>query len=522
MRVLVLGSGVIGTTVAYYLAASGHEVTVVDRQPGPALETSYANAGEVSPGYSAPWAGPGVPLKAIKWLLMQHQPAGDPAGARPRDVALGLRDARATAPRRAYRVNKSRMVPSGRVQPRLPASVARRDWHRATTSARRARCNCSARRSSSTASARTSRSCSSTACPSSCSTATASCSVEPALAHDAAQVRRCAAAARRRDRRLLQVHAAAREAGAEARRDVPLRRQHPAARGRAASRITGVHTDAGLLTADRTCWRSAAIRRACSRRSVIELPVYPVKGYSITVPITDASCAPESTIMDETHKVAVTRLGDRIRVGGTARAVGLRPDAAPSARRRTLEHVVTDLFPRGGDVSRAEFWTGLRPMTPDGTPIVGADPDRQPLPDHRPRHARLDDGGRHRARDGRPDQRSRARDQPRGPGPCALRPRGHDAGGRRRRPATIPRLNFAHLHPPGLPGLTVSRKVATRAEAGPGAPPSKSASTNRMASSTSVGTLKIFGRLASRRKLGQHHRHQHECRSGLNAGKGRL
>ena len=74
MKVLILGSGVIGTTAAYYLARAGHEVTVVDRQPGPALETSYANAGEVSPGYSAPWAGPGVPVKAIKWMLMHHSP----------------------------------------------------------------------------------------------------------------------------------------------------------------------------------------------------------------------------------------------------------------------------------------------------------------------------------------------------------------------------------------------------------------------------------------------------------------
>src|SRR5476649_2571021 len=74
MRVVILGSGVIGVTSAYYLAQAGHDVTVVDRQPGPALETSYANAGEVSPGYSAPWAGPGVPLKAIKWLAMHHRP----------------------------------------------------------------------------------------------------------------------------------------------------------------------------------------------------------------------------------------------------------------------------------------------------------------------------------------------------------------------------------------------------------------------------------------------------------------
>jgi D-amino-acid dehydrogenase len=74
MKILILGAGVIGCTAAYELAADGHEVTLIERQPGPALETSYANAGEVSPGYSAPWAGPGVPLKAVKWLLMQHRP----------------------------------------------------------------------------------------------------------------------------------------------------------------------------------------------------------------------------------------------------------------------------------------------------------------------------------------------------------------------------------------------------------------------------------------------------------------
>jgi D-amino-acid dehydrogenase len=103
---------------------------------------------------------------------------------------------------------------------------------------------------------------------------------------------------------------------------------------------------------------------------VIDIPVYPVKGYSITVPITDARMAPESTIMDETHKVAVTRLGDRIRVGGTAQLSGYDLRLDPS-RRRTLEFVVGDLFPKGGDVGRAEFWAGLRPMTPDGTPILG-------------------------------------------------------------------------------------------------------------------------------------------------------
>jgi D-amino-acid dehydrogenase len=74
MKVLVLGGGVIGCTAAYELAADGHEVMLIERQKGPALETSYANAGEVSPGYSAPWAGPGVPWKAVKWILMNHRP----------------------------------------------------------------------------------------------------------------------------------------------------------------------------------------------------------------------------------------------------------------------------------------------------------------------------------------------------------------------------------------------------------------------------------------------------------------
>jgi D-amino-acid dehydrogenase len=103
----------------------------------------------------------------------------------------------------------------------------------------------------------------------------------------------------------------------------------------------------------------------------IRIPVYPIKGYSITLPITDPDAAPRSTIMDETYKVAVTRLGERIRVAGQAIIAGynhqLRSDATESVR-----HVVSDLFPRGGDVSKAEGWTGLRPMTPDGTPIIGA------------------------------------------------------------------------------------------------------------------------------------------------------
>ena len=102
----------------------------------------------------------------------------------------------------------------------------------------------------------------------------------------------------------------------------------------------------------------------------LRLPVYPVKGYSLTLPVENENGAPQSTVMDETFKVAVTRLGNRVRVGGTAELAGYNLKLR-EARRQTLNHVVTDLFPHAGDVRKASFWTGLRPMTPDGPPIIG-------------------------------------------------------------------------------------------------------------------------------------------------------
>jgi D-amino-acid dehydrogenase len=104
----------------------------------------------------------------------------------------------------------------------------------------------------------------------------------------------------------------------------------------------------------------------------LDIPVYPVKGYSLTMPLQDASLAPQSTVLDETYKIALTRLGDRLRVGGMAELAGFDLRLNPR-RRATLEKVTRELFP-GGDLSQAQFWTGLRPMTPDGTPLVGATP----------------------------------------------------------------------------------------------------------------------------------------------------
>jgi D-amino-acid dehydrogenase len=137
-----------------------------------------------------------------------------------------------------------------------------------------------------------------------------------------------------------------------------------------AGRIVSVQTSKGTIVADRYVVAMGTRSPQAVRPLGLRLPVYPVKGYSITAPIVDVERSPASTVVDESYKVAFTRLGDRIRVGGTAEIAGhdlrLRPE-----RRATLVHLLQDLFPGAGDVEAASFWTGLRPMTPDGTPVIG-------------------------------------------------------------------------------------------------------------------------------------------------------
>ena len=373
MHVIVLGSGVIGVAAAYQLAQAGHEVTVVDRQPGAGLETSYANAGEVSPGYSAPWAGPGVPLKAIKWLLMRHRPLV----IRPQlDMALvrwGLAMLRnCTAAR--YEINKGRMVRLAEYSRDCLREL------RADTGIRY-----DERMQGTLQLFRTPKQLDGSA-------ADVAILQRYGVAHELLDMAGCAlhepALARVAHKFVGGLRLPGDETGdcfqftqklaaLAAQRGVRFRygtTVHSLLRDD--TQVSGVLTDAGALTADATLVALGSHSPLLLRPLGLSIPVYPVKGYSITVPITDAAGAPESTVMDETHKVAVTRLGDRIRVGGTAELAGYTRELH-EARRRTLEHVVTDLFPHGGDTTQAEFWCGLRPMTPDGTPILGATPLRR-------------------------------------------------------------------------------------------------------------------------------------------------
>ena len=383
MKVLVLGSGVIGTSVAYYAAKAGHEVTVVERQSGPALETSFANAGEVSPGYSAPWAGPGVPVKAIKWMLMPHSPLViwpmlDPAMWR-----WGLQMlANCTA--RAYALNKSRMVPIAEYSRdclkalRAETSIAYDERAQGTLQLFRTQKQLDGIAGDV---AVLQQYC----VPFEVLDRAGFCKVEPAL--KLTQEKFVGALRLPGDETGDCFKFTERLAGMAKSLGVKfLFDTHIDGIDHAGGRITGVRATgahnnstgdpsagATTLTADRYVLALGSHSPLMLKPLGIRIPVYPVKGYSITLPVSDPLYAPESTIMDESHKVAVTRLGDRIRVGGTAELAGYSL-ALREPRRATLNHVVTDLFPKGGDVSQASFWCGLRPMTPDGTPIVGPTP----------------------------------------------------------------------------------------------------------------------------------------------------
>jgi D-amino-acid dehydrogenase len=367
MKVIVLGSGVIGVTSAWHLAAAGHEVTVVDRQPAAALETSYANAGEVSPGYSAPWAGPGVPVKAIKWLLMQHRPLVIRPHLDWGLVRWGLAMLRnCTAAR--YELNKGRMVRLAEYSRdclkalRGETGIAYDERMQGTLQLFRTRKQLDGSGADVEVLQRS-------GVPFELLDPAACERVEPALA----RVRGKFVGGLRLPgdetgdcyKFTQNLAALAAQRGVQFRYGTGIERLEVAG-----GRIAGIATSAGTLSADAYLLALGSYSPTLLAPIGIHIPVYPVKGYSITVPITEAAGAPESTVMDETHKVAVTRLGDRIRVGGTAELAGYTLKLH-EARRRTLEHVVTDLFPAGGDASKAEFWCGLRPMTPDGTPVVG-------------------------------------------------------------------------------------------------------------------------------------------------------
>ncbi|QIP05663.1 D-amino acid dehydrogenase [Bradyrhizobium symbiodeficiens] len=370
MKVLILGSGVIGVTSAYYLARAGHEVTVVDRQPEPALETSFANAGEVSPGYSSPWAGPGVPVKAVKWLLMKHGPLVIRPKLDPVMWVWLLKMLRNCTSAR-YAVNKSRMIPIAEYS-RDSLRDLRRDIGIQYDERSQGTLQLFRYQAQLDGTAEDIAVLKQYGVPYETLSREGCIAVEPALA---GVKEKFVGGLRLPQDETGDCHMFT-QALAKHAEALGVRFMFNTGIDRIVTegaRVSGVATSAGMLQADAYVLALGSYSSQMAAPLGISLPVYPVKGYSITVPIKDASGAPESTVMDESYKVAITRLGDRIRVGGTAEISGFSTRLY-DARRATLDHSLTDLFPRGGDLSKATFWSGLRPMTPDGPPVIGPTP----------------------------------------------------------------------------------------------------------------------------------------------------
>ncbi|MFZ6843946.1 D-amino acid dehydrogenase [Undibacterium sp. RuTC16W] len=372
MKVVILGAGVIGTASAYYLAKAGHEVTVIERQPAAALETSYANAGEVSPGYSAPWAGPGVPMKAIKWLMMKHSPLAIRPSLDPH-MWRWVTQMLLNCTTKRYEINKGRMLRMAEYsrdtlqQLRADTGIHYDERTQGTLQLFRNEAQLEGSKFDTDILDRY-------GVPYEVLDKAACLAVEPALKN---VPNKFVGALRLPGdetgdcfKFTQNLSKLAEELGVQFKYGVSVEKVlHEG------DRITGVKTSTGTVQADAYVLALGSYSSVMLRELGINIPVYPIKGYSITVPIIDAQKAPESTVMDETYKIAITRLGDRIRVGGTAEITGYDLSLREE-RRATLVHSVTDLFPGGGDIAKAEFWTGLRPMTPDGTPIVGPTPFR--------------------------------------------------------------------------------------------------------------------------------------------------
>jgi D-amino-acid dehydrogenase len=371
MKVVVMGAGVIGVTTAWYLARAGAEVEVIDRQQGPGLETSYANAGELSYGMTSPWAAPGIPLKALKWLFMKRRPLFIWPLISPTMWVWGLQML-ANCNARSYAVNKSRMVRiSNYSRDCLPDLIAETgiDYDgraQGTLQLFRTEKQLKASKADQEILAEYDS-------PFEVLDPDGCVAAEPALAavRDKFVGGLRLTADRTGDCRMFTIALAEKAAAkgvvfhyGQTIREIVVEN----------ARVVGVDTDpAGRITGDAYVCALGSYGPRVLNPIGIRLPVYPVKGYSVTLPVTDDAFAPQSTIMDETHKVAITRLGDRIRVAGQAEIAGYSGRLGPYAT-DTVRYVVGDLFPRGGDLSRAEGWTGLRPMTPDGTPVLGPSP----------------------------------------------------------------------------------------------------------------------------------------------------
>lgn len=376
MEVLILGAGVVGTTAAYHLAREGHAVTVVDRRPGPGLETSFANGGQISASHTEPWAGPGTPWQALKWL-------GDP------DAPLVFRWARWDPALWAWLMRFLRNCTPGRVRLNTDRALRIALYSRTALKALRAETGITyeertrgilqvfrSQREMAEGAALSehmqAEGLASTLLP-----LPDMLSLEPALTHvsDTLAGGLHFPEDESGDAHLFTQKMAelATAQGVDFRYGVTVRglQTH-------GGRITGVDTTAGRLAADRYILSLGSYSPLIARTAGLSLPIYPAKGYSITLPVAEtapgnAPGAPTVSVIDGAYKMVYSRLGDRLRAAGTAELAGWDPELRERRAETIIRHA-RKLWPHAGDYDRAERWCGLRPKTPDSVPLLGETP----------------------------------------------------------------------------------------------------------------------------------------------------
>jgi len=371
LKVIVLGAGVIGVTSAWYLTQAGHQVTVIERQPGAGLETSYANGGQISVSHAEPWANPAAPAKVMRWLFREDAPLLFRLRADLQQWLWGLAFLRECLPARARR-NTVQLVKLG-LYSRAELTRLRR-----ATGIQNDQLECGilhffTEPDAHAHAGETAALMRAHGCDLELKRAEEVIAIEPALRPIAGSLLGATytPSDQSGDAYLFtaRLAALAAERGCEFLYNTAIEGLE-----RSAERISGVRIrdDSGsrVLRADAYVVALASYSPALLRPLGIRVCVYPAKGYSVTVPITDESRAPRVSLIDESLKIVVSRLGARLRIAGTAEFAGHDLSINRTRCEAILRRAQT-LFPGAFDASQAQFWTGLRPATPGNVPLIG-------------------------------------------------------------------------------------------------------------------------------------------------------
>lgn len=371
MQILVLGAGVVGTTTAWFLSKQGHEVTVVDRQTKAAQETSFANGGQISVSHAEPWANPSAPLKVLKWLTrpdapLLFRPRLDPAQWR---WALSFL-AECTASKAAHNIRQ--MVNLGTFS-RGQLQALRKEADLAYDQLEKGILHFYTNPAEFEAAREPTRIMQQLGCDRQVIDADQAVALEPALTpirHRIAGATYTADDESGDARKFTQALAQrCSEAGVTFRYGTEILGFE-----RAGERILGVQTIAEgrheTLRADAFVLSLGSYSAPLARQLGLHLNIYPAKGYSITVPVKSEEAAFNVSLTDDEHKLVFSRLGDRIRVAGTAELSGYSR-RLNYTRCRAIVRRTAEVMPEAGHWDQAEFWAGLRPATPSNVPYIG-------------------------------------------------------------------------------------------------------------------------------------------------------